>query len=185
MSIKLDREPLVKQARRFYAWMILMVWLTWMPGGVLSAAEADTKPPAVGEKAVDFDLPIVGQDGYIELKNEYAKGPVVVVVLRGYPGYQCPLCSQQFGSLINRAQALAKETHRVIMVYPGQPTKLERHAEQFIGSRAVREPLVLVRDPAMQMVESWGLRWDCAARIGIPGYIRDQQKRSCRLVESQ
>lgn len=160
MSIKLEREPLVKQARRFYAWTILVAWLTWMPTGVLAAADAATKPPAVGEKAVNFDLPIVGEDDYIELKNEYANGPVVVVVLRGYPGYQCPLCSQQVGSLINRAQALAKETHRVIMVYPGQPTELERHAEQFIGSRAVRNPLVLVRDPAMQMVESWGLRWD-------------------------
>jgi alkyl hydroperoxide reductase subunit AhpC len=70
--------------------------------------------------------------------------------------------------LINRAKALAGQAHKVILVYPGQPTELERHAEQFIGSRSFPEPLVLVRDPAMQMVESWGLRWDAPRETAYP-----------------
>ena len=63
---------------------------------------------------------MVGADDYIDLKEQYATGPVVVIVLRGYPGYQCPLCRRQVGALINRAKTLAKAAHKVILVYPGR-----------------------------------------------------------------
>ena len=158
----------MNQRIRFYACTAIVTWLTCMSASAIAADNTTTTPPQVGEKAVNFELPTVGADDFIELKQEYAKGPVAVIVLRGYPGYQCPLCNQQVGALINRAKALAKETHRVILVYPGEPTELERHAEQFIGSRAVPGPLVLVRDPGMEMVKSWGLRWDAPRETAYP-----------------
>ncbi|NNE01431.1 MAG: redoxin domain-containing protein [Pirellulaceae bacterium] len=126
------------------------------------------KPLPVGEKAINFDLPQVGEDTYVELQREYGKGPVVVIVLRGYPGYQCPLCNRQVGALINRAKALKAKTHKVILVYPGEASELERHAEQFMGSRSVPEPLVLVRDPGMKMVTAWGLRWNAPHETAYP-----------------
>ena len=130
----------------------------------------DTKRPEVGDKAPDFDLPIVGsqEEDYLQLDEEVDQGAVVVVVLRGYPGYQCPLCSRQVGGLINRAKALAEVSHRVILVYPGEPDLLQRHADEFIGSRAVPEPLVMVRDPGMKMVTQWGLRWDAPRETAYP-----------------
>ena len=127
-----------------------------------------SKPLPVGEKAINFDLPIVGEDNYVELEKEYDQGHVVVVVLRGYPGYQCTLCSSQVGAMINRAKALATVAHRVILVYPGEPTELERHAEQFVNSRSFPEPLVLVRDPGMKMVNAWGLRWNAPRETAYP-----------------
>ncbi len=157
----------MKQAAEL-ACAIFFILSTCVAAAATSAAEVATKATQVGEKAANFELPTVGGDDYIELKQEYSKGPIAVVVLRGYPGYQCALCNQQVGALINRAKALAKATHRVILIYPGEPTELERHAEQFIGSRAVPEPLVLVRDPAMEMVKEWGLRWAAPRETAYP-----------------
>lgn len=131
-------------------------------------AEEKKKPPAVGDKAIDFDLPQVGEDNYVELKKLYGDGPVVVIVLRGYPGYQCMLCSQQVGAMINRAKALKAAAHKVVLIYPGEPTELERHAEQFMSSRSLPEPMILVRDPGLKMVNEWGLRWNAPRETAYP-----------------
>src|ERR1700739_2755243 len=45
--------------------------------------------PKVGDKASDFTLAAL--DGSeVKLSTELAHGPVVSVMLRGWPGYQCP-----------------------------------------------------------------------------------------------
>ncbi|MGB7342674.1 MAG: redoxin domain-containing protein [Pirellulaceae bacterium] len=122
----------------------------------------------VGEKAINFELPIIGQDDYIELQDEYKQGPVVVIVLRGFPGAQCPLCKQQVSALVNRARALEDKVHKVILVYPGETEDLMRRAKQFVGSRRIPAPLVIVADPGMRMVKSWGLRWDKPHETAYP-----------------
>ncbi len=150
------------------------------PISLASAAERDeqVKRLQVGDKAIDFDLPVVGGKDFIELKKQYEQGPVVVIVLRGYPGYQCPICSRQVSGLVNRAKALASATDRVILVYPGEPTLLERHAEEFMGSRSLPEPLVIVRDEGLKMVNQWGLRWDAPHETAYPAtYIIDRNGR--------
>lgn len=130
---------------------------------VPASAKDSNQPLDVGDKAPDFDLPIQGKDAYLTLSDLAKEGPVVVIVLRGYPGYQCEICRSQMGSLINRsrrlATALGNQPHRVVLVYPGAGPELERHAKRFIGSRKLPIPLVLVRDPDMEMVSDWGLRW--------------------------
>ncbi len=151
-----------------------------LPLMFVSAAEtgADAKRLGIGERASDFDLSVVGADGFVRLQDEYRRGPVVVIVLRGYPGYQCPLCSQQISSLINRAAALAKETHRVILVYPGEAKLLDRYAKRFIGSRSLPDPLVIVRDDDMKMVSEWGLRWNAPRETAYPAtYVIDRNGR--------
>ncbi len=133
------------------------------------AADATaTKPVAIGDSAVDFTLPIVSGEGELTLSEEFKKGPVVLVVLRGYPGYQCPLCSRQVGDLVKVAGDLAKLSERVILVYPGEPNELEAHAEEFMGKTTLPEPIVLVRDPGLQMVSSWHLRWDAPNETAYP-----------------
>ena len=52
-----------------------------------SSVQRKTRPPAVGEKARDFELDSL--DGQkIKLSALAQRSPVVVVVLRGFPGYQ-------------------------------------------------------------------------------------------------
>ena len=153
--------------------MVLAVALPAMADEATSASQ-----PEVGERAIDFELPVVGQKSFLTLSDEYKEGPVVVIVLRGYPGYQCPLCNRQVSSLANRARVLSNEAHRVILVYPGEPTLLERHAEQFMGSRSLPKPLIIVRDEGMEMVEDWGLRWDAINETAYPAtFVVDQNGR--------
>ena len=49
-------------------------------------------PPTVGDKAPDFALSTV-EGKSVRLSEVISKGPVVLLVLRGYPGYQCPFCN--------------------------------------------------------------------------------------------
>ena len=143
-------------------------------------AEQGAKPKQleVGDRIIDFELPIVGGEEYLTLSDECKQGAVVVVVLRGYPGYQCPICSRQVGSLSNRSKAIAKLAHRVILVYPGERENLEKHAERFMGSRRLPDPLVLVRDEDMQMVDQWGLRWNARNEIAYPAtFVFDRHGR--------
>ncbi|MEO1618986.1 MAG: redoxin domain-containing protein [Planctomycetota bacterium] len=127
---------------------------------------------AVGDQAPDFELAVQGSDEYVSLSELIKDGPVVVVVLRGYPGYQCGICNQQVGSLINRSRTLdtklGNKPKRVVLVYPGPELNLERHAKQFVGSRRIPEMFTMVRDPGMEMITSWGLRWDARRETAYP-----------------
>ncbi|MEL6105178.1 MAG: redoxin domain-containing protein [Planctomycetota bacterium] len=137
-----------------------------------AVGEDRASPLKSGDKAPDFELPVQGSDEYVRLSTLLQDGPVVVVVLRGYPGYQCSLCTQQYGSLINRARSLAKATgdtpRRVVLIYPGDDSSLESRARQFMGSRKLPDPFVVVRDPGMEMVRQWGLRWNRSRETAYP-----------------
>ena len=61
---------------------------------LLGTARAAEKPPGVGDHAKDFELQSLG--GKTEKLSKLTDaGPVVLVVLRGWPGYQCPLGTRQ------------------------------------------------------------------------------------------
>jgi len=65
------------------------------PGAVPPATENDAaavknSTPKVGDIASDFELSDLN-DKSIKLSSLSEKGSLVLVVLRGYPGYQCPL----------------------------------------------------------------------------------------------
>jgi len=159
--------------------LVVIVIVATLPTALpTAAAAADAVRLGVGDRVIDFDLPIVGSDDYLQLEKEIDHGVVVVVVLRGYPGYQCPICNQQLGQLINRASTLAQLAHRVIVVYPGDSDLLARHANDFVGSRRIPDPLVVVRDPGMKMVTQWGLRWDAPRETAYPAaYVIKKNRR--------
>lgn len=135
-------------------------------------AQSSNSPPKVGSKAPDFELAVQGEKSFVSLSGLVKDGPVVVVVLRGFPGYQCSLCNRQVSSLINRAKAISAVTgnkpRRVVLVYPGPDIGLESKARSFMGSRKLPDPFVMVRDPGMQMVTDWGLRWDARRETAYP-----------------
>ena len=69
-----------------------------------AADDTATKPPAVGEQEPEFSLKNL--DGKtVSLADAHKNGPTVLVMLRGYPGYQCPICTKQFGELLSKATA--------------------------------------------------------------------------------
>src|ERR1700693_1029168 len=80
-------------------------------------------PPLVGEKAPDFALS-TPEGKSVRFSELVSKGPVVLVVLRGYPGYQCPYCNRQVQDFIQKSQGFADAGAHVVLIYPGPPQDL-------------------------------------------------------------
>jgi peroxiredoxin Q/BCP len=125
------------------------------------------KAPAVGDKAADFTLNTL-DDKKVQLSELLKSGPVVVVQLRGWVGYQCPLCTLQVGDILGRQNDFLAKGARVVLVYPGEAAKLKEYAKEFIAGKSLPENYYLVTDPDLKFVNSWGLRWDAKDETAYP-----------------
>jgi peroxiredoxin len=124
------------------------------------------EPPKVGDAAPDFTLNTL--DGKtVKLSQETAKRPVVLVVLRGWPGYQCPICTRQVQEFTQQADALAGKA-QVLMVYPGPADDLKAHAQEFLKDKQWPEKFLFVTDPDYTFTQSYGLRWDAKGETAYP-----------------
>ncbi|HXE43489.1 MAG TPA: peroxiredoxin family protein [Candidatus Baltobacteraceae bacterium] len=138
---------------------------------VLNAAE----PPKIGDKAPDFTLKTLdGQS--VMLSNLTASNNTVLIVLRGWPGYQCPICERQVHDYITSASGFADSKTRVIMVYPGPADDLKAHAQEFLGNKDWPKDFVYVIDPDYSMVNAYGLRWDAPKETAYPStFVLDRK----------
>jgi peroxiredoxin len=108
-------------------------------------------------------------DGKTVRVSELTKqGQVVLVVLRGWVGYQCPICTRQVGDLRAHAKELADAGAKVVLVYPGPADGLKEHAEEFVSGKGLPANFNFVLDPRMQFVSDWGLRWDAPNETAYP-----------------
>ena len=141
---------------------------------ILSAANANAAPPAVGEKAPDFAL--MSTKGTTVRLSERATGPVVLVVLRGFPGYQCPNCNRQVQDFIQNAPAFAEAGAKVIFVYPGPPDQLAAKAGEFLKEKTLPDHFEMLLDPDYGFTKAYGLRWDAAKETAYPStFLIDRQ----------
>lgn len=135
--------------------------------GETTAVAAEPEWPQVGDKAVDFELnDLAGQPTKLSALVE--EGPVVLVVLRGYPGYQCPLCTLQVGQLIGAAKKLREADATVVLIYPGPADNLREYAEEFIANRTLPEEFRLLIDPDYEFTNAYHLRWDAPRETAYP-----------------
>jgi peroxiredoxin len=142
-----------------------------------SAPAASATHPAVGDKAKDFSLKTL--DGKeIKLSELLKTGPVVVVQLRGWVGYQCPICQRQTGELIAHAKDFAAAGAKVVFIYPGPNDNLKEHAAEFTNAVPGAKPppagtgfpegFSFVLDPGLKFVNAWNLRWDKKGETAYP-----------------
>jgi peroxiredoxin len=132
-----------------------------------SIVAEESMPPAVGEKAPDFALKSI--DGTtISRTSSLKSGPMVLVVLRGYPGYQCPICNMQVGDLLKRSKEFQNAKATVVLVYPGPSSMLLERAKEFIGTRTIPENFHLVMDPDYRFTDAYHLRWDAPGETAYP-----------------
>jgi peroxiredoxin len=134
----------------------------------LSQPQSFAANPAVGEKAADFTLKT--PDGHPISLFELARDRrVVLIVLRGYPGYQCPYCVRQVHDVIEHAAEFHAAKAEVLIVYPGPPADLDQHAKEFL---AKQNPLPagvhLVIDPDYSFTNLYGLRWEAEHETAYP-----------------
>jgi peroxiredoxin len=108
------------------------------------------------------------RDKNVELAKLTKNGSVVLVVLRGYPGYQCPICNQQVGDFLKNADDFKKSGAQVVLAYPGPNVGLKERAKEFIADRTVPDHFHLVLDPDYRFTNSYGLRWDAPRETAYP-----------------
>ena len=128
---------------------------------------AEPKTPAVGDKAADFELPgLKGKN--VSLAGLVKEGPVVVLVLRGYPGYQCPLCTAQLGQFISQSKKFGEAKANILLVYPGPATDLKERAAEFMKGTKLPANFQLVLDPDFGFTSAYQLRWDAQNETAYP-----------------
>ena len=140
-------------------------------------------PPKVGDKAPDFALKTL-DDQTIQLSDLTAKGKVVLLVLRGWPGYQCPLCTRQVQDYVASASGFAAAKARVVMVYPGPADDLKAHAQEFLANKNWPKDFVYLTDPNYVMVNSYGLRWDAPNETSYPSTFVLDHKGTVRFAKT-
>ncbi|MEZ6032585.1 MAG: redoxin domain-containing protein [Planctomycetaceae bacterium] len=133
--------------------------------GIVVATEK--QPPAVGDAAPQLELKSY-DTGTVKLDEAIQTGPVVVIVLRGNPGYQCPLCTRQAGQFIAAAKDFSAAHATVVMVYPGPEAELEVKAREFLNDTKLPDGFQLVIDPDYTFTNAWHLRWDAAKETAYP-----------------
>jgi peroxiredoxin len=150
-----------------------LVVVTLSVGSIAPSIGADERkmgssdPPTVGDKAPDFTLKDL--DGKaISLSDSLKSGPVVIVVLRGYPGYQCPICMKQFAELLSKSKGFAESKATLVFIYPGPATDLDKHAKEFIGGKSFPDNFRFLIDPDYKFTEQYKLRWNAPAETAYP-----------------
>ena len=150
-----------------------------------SAARAAT-PPRVGDLAPNFSL-LTLDDKPIELNQLVATGDVVIVVLRGWPGYQCPLCARQVHDFAIKADQFKGAGARLLMVYPGPANHLKAHAREFLENKQWPADFILVLDPEYEFTNAYGLRWEAKNETAYPSTFvigRDGKLRFAEVSKS-
>jgi len=122
---------------------------------------------AFGKRVEDFNLKTIA-GGEVQLSKINAGHPVVLVVLRGWPGYQCPVCTKQVGSLVAGADKFAETGTVVLMVYPGPSDQLQEHAKEFSEDYKFPENFYFTLDPDYSMIAKYGLRWEAPNETAYP-----------------
>ena len=124
-------------------------------------------PPTVGEKAPDFTLS-TAEGKSTRLSQVTSRGTVVLVALRGYPGYQCPYCNRQVQDFIGNSQGFIDAGVHVVLVYPGPPDNLAAKALEFTTGKTLPENFDLLIDPGYEFTNLYGLRWDAPHETAYP-----------------
>jgi thioredoxin-dependent peroxiredoxin len=131
------------------------------PGKMMNTAN----PPQVGEMAPDFELKTL-DDQTVRLSDLTSKSKVVLIELRGWPGYQCPLCTRQVHDYVRSAEKF--KDVQVLMVYPGPADELKAHATEFLKDKSWPKNFLFVLDPDYTFTKSYGLRWDAKSETAYP-----------------
>lgn len=153
---------------------VLAMCATIFSAGVYAQAGGQMKPMApmapmlaAGDKAPDFTLARL--DGKkVQLSALTKTGPVVVLMLRGWVGYQCPICNRQVGDFISHAKELEAAGANVALIYPGTADTVQAKAEDFVTGKTIPANMYFVVDPDLQTVNAYHLRWDAPNETAYP-----------------
>ena len=167
-----------RRAQRVGAVRFKRVWgfALAFAGCLILGASAFAQTPAVGAKAPDFTLSTPTGKA-VTLSTEQGRHGLVLVILRGFPGYQCPYCVKQVHDFVDHASDFKAKNTRVLLVYPGPPADLDQHAKEFLEKQAeLPSNVVLVTDPDYKVTNLYGLRWNAPHETAYPStFVLDRK----------
>lgn len=152
--------------------LLLALGMLTAAGGVFAA----DLPPKVGDTAADFELKSVS-GATVKLSKVAEAGPVVLIVLRGYPGYQCPVCNQQVGQFLSHADKFKAAGATVLMVYPGPSQNLGQRADEFLSGKTLPDGFQMLLDPDYKFTNAYHLRWNAPRETAYPSTFVIQKDR--------
>jgi peroxiredoxin len=133
----------------------------------------------VGQTAKDVEFVPLKGEAKVKLSELTKDGPVVLVVLRGFPGYQCPICSRQVADLRRNADEFTQLGAKVVLVYPGPgpAADLKQKAEEFLAGAELPKPLTMVVDPEYSFTNLYELRWNATRETAYPStFVLDTKR---------
>jgi peroxiredoxin Q/BCP len=131
--------------------------------------------PAVGDAAPMFTLKKLDGQSVEFAQVVHGRG-AVLVVLRGWPGYQCPFCTTQVYEYVGHATDFAARNLPVVMVYPGPAEALQAHAKEFLDAQQWPANFYYLIDPDYDFTKRYGLRWDEKGESAYPAtFVVDAQ----------
>ncbi|MEX0726419.1 MAG: peroxiredoxin-like family protein [Planctomycetaceae bacterium] len=130
-------------------------------------SSADEQSLKVGDTAPGFELPSLAGET-VQLSDLVEEGRVVLVVLRGFPGYQCPLCNKQVSDFLQQSKKFNQQGTQVVFVYPGPSTSLSDRAQEFQGKKKLPDGFHLLIDPDYEFTNAYGLRWNAVRETAYP-----------------
>jgi peroxiredoxin Q/BCP len=142
---------------------------------VPAAAVTQADRPSVGSPAPDFETPRL--DGSpLRLSDLTKDGSVALLILRGWIGYQCPVCTRQVGDFLGRAADFQAAGASVVMVYPGDSSYVRERAGEFITGKTLPARYHYVQDPDRKIVNLYGVRWTAPDQHAYPStFVIDRQ----------
>jgi peroxiredoxin len=144
--------------------------------GTVRAAAGE--PPQAGSVAPDFSLSTI-EGNKIRLSEMATKAPTVLVMLRGYPGYQCPFCTAQVGEYLGREADFRRAGGQVLLVYPGVVTR----AQEFLKEKKLPANFTMAVDPDFSFTKQYHLRWDAPNETAYPATFVLDKKRVVRFAK--
>ena len=102
---------------------------------------------------------------------------------RGYPGYQCPICTKQFAELANTADEFKKAGAQVGFVYPAPAAKLDEKAKEFVKEKDYPAHFHIVLDPDYAFTTEYALHWDAKNETAYPSTFVIDSKRTIAFAK--
>ncbi|MFG0266580.1 MAG: peroxiredoxin family protein [Rhodopirellula sp. JB055] len=129
--------------------------------------------PEVGQLAKDFQLEAVAgkRSGEVKLSDLTGDAPVVIAVLRGFPGSHCPACAGQVADLVKHARHFRQRNIEVLLIYPGPAAALRSKAKDFLQGSKLPSPFTMLLDPDYAFTNAYGLRWNSPHETAYPTTI--------------
>jgi thioredoxin-dependent peroxiredoxin len=164
--------------RRSYFCFLLVLSVACCSSAARAQHEKTLDFLKVGDTAPDVSLePLAGGDK-VKLSSLTEEGPVVLVMLRGWPGYQCPICFRQMGDLVRHARDFEQLGAKVVLVYPGPADGLADRAHEFLKGTELPEPFVMMIDPDYTLTNLYHLRWDEPRETDYPStFVLDRDRK--------